>query len=66
MSARQAKAKGLQPLPQVAISADRLRQMARELMIQADALDALVDRPKKANRKNVQLIDPRGDRNARL
>ena len=60
------KPKGLQPLPQVAISADRLRQMARELMIQADALDALVERPKRAKRKNVQLIDPRGDRNARL
>ena len=66
MSARKAKAQGLQPLPQVAISADRLRQMARELMIQADALDALVERPKRAKRKNVQLIDPRGDRNARL
>ena len=60
------KPKGLQPLPQVAICADRLRQMARELMIQADALDALVERPKRAKRKNVQLIDPRGDRNARL
>lgn len=57
----------LQPMPQVSITSDRLRQMARELMIQADALDALIDRPKTKKRKNVQLIDPRkGDTNARI
>lgn len=50
--------KPLRPVPQVSITSDRLRQIARELIIQAEALDALVDRPKTMKR-NVQLIDPR-------
>ena len=58
---------GMLPMPQVSITSDRLRQMARELMIQADALDALVDRPKNGKRKKVLLVDPRkGEDNARL
>jgi hypothetical protein len=48
-------------MPQVLITSDRLRQMARELIQQADALDALVDRPRK-KRTGVKLIDPRGAR----
>ena len=61
------KGQQLQPLSQIELTADQLRQTARELMKQADVLDALVERPKKAKRKHVQLIDPRKeDHNARL
>jgi hypothetical protein len=49
---------GLRRLHQVELTSDRLRQMARELMAQADALDAMVERPKK-KRTAVKLIDPR-------
>lgn len=33
----------LQPLPQAALTADALRKMARDLMLQADALEATIE-----------------------
>ena len=51
----------IQRIPQAAITADRLREMAREMLVQADALDALVERPKK-RRAPTKLIDPRTGR----
>lgn len=46
------------PMSTARKTAARLREMARELLMEADALDAGVEMP-KPRRRHVALIDPR-------
>lgn len=50
----------IEPMPEILILADRVQQIARELMNITAALDALVPKPpKKRKREASPLIDPR-------
>ncbi len=48
----------LQPLPQAAFTAAKLRDMARDLILQAEALEASLPQP-TSPRRDVPLFDPR-------
>ena len=47
----------LHPLPPQAITAARLRKLARELILEAEALEASI--PARPVRRDVKLVDPR-------
>jgi len=47
----------LRPLTQAEQTASALRDMARALLMQAEALESTV--PRQPRRRNVKLIDPR-------